>query len=279
MTDHKIIYIVAAEYQAGENDLGVEPGDDHCVMVAAFEDARDADAFLDGERARGFWGDFRPKSGDASVGWSDHGWWLEVRELGLTLSSRKENPNKKKSKVQADDGSRGKSALYAGLGSVGGRFAGALVGGPALAAAGSVLGAMWGGGAGAPQDRQRRSQLGSGLGAVFLGPIGAAIGSYIGTRLPDRKRRLNPWERKLGASSSKDRAEVGRLLRQISRAHVNASLADARGDHAAATRWQKKRVEYDRELRRMEERLQLFTPESSANPSRSVKRRLMGGAK
>jgi hypothetical protein len=111
---------------------------------------------------------------ESAGNWS-HPRWLETR---------KPNPM----------GPVGRTALGAGLGSLGGAVVGgAVLQGPG-AAVGSIAGGAVGGHYAAPDDRKKRGAWGGGLGGGF-GPIGAAVGGAIAGDKPDKKK--NPELRKL----------------------------------------------------------------------------------
>lgn len=89
----------------------------------------------------------------------------------------------------------GRTALGAGLGSLGG----AVVGGVVLGGPGALVGSVGGGAAGghyaAPGDRKKRGATGGAIGGVF-GPVGAAIGGAVAGDKADKKKK-NPGLRKL----------------------------------------------------------------------------------
>jgi len=95
---------------------------------------------------------------------------------------------------------------HSGLGAFIGSIIGGIPGHLLMALGAKGFGAVvtwvgWAGGAalggyyGAKDDRKRRGAIGGGLGGVFLGPIGAALGGYLAGFSPDSKKsnpRMNP---------------------------------------------------------------------------------------
>lgn len=141
---------------------GTHPED--VYQLAFFADEEAAVVFIRDEEGRGYWPD------NFHIG-------------AQPVDRRVKNPT------------RGEAALGAFVGSLGGSGLGAAIAGAsgasALGLTGSVLGAYLAGKYVAADGRQVGSVLGATVGG-FFGPLGAAIGSYVGTRKTDKERRKNP---------------------------------------------------------------------------------------
>lgn len=81
------VWVIVAEYASAENTSGCSSPDEYFELVGAFEDQDEAIAAAETERASGEWGDFGGKEE-----WSDCGWWLSVRGIGVTKSKKAPEP-------------------------------------------------------------------------------------------------------------------------------------------------------------------------------------------
>lgn len=247
----KSIYLVVAERLDGPRHV-----------LAAFESSEDAEVFIEERIDSGEYGydwDQDGEWGPEGEWWSSEGWGFDTQEVTLHAKGARRRKNPK------GDYTRGESALASTGGALVGSILGGLVGGPGLSRLGSLGGAYYGATQIYPEGRKRGARMGAGIGGVF-GPLGALIGSFIGTRKTDKMRQVT----NLPISAQ---AEFEKAFTDARMAHAELELAEDRGDKAAAKKWKKK---YDKAIEGLR-RLEAEHGVTDSNPSRrrSSARKLM----